>query len=72
MMMSSYVDGAAIGVMSGIPGLLPDQLFVIYQDPEHLQDGDGRVKLIEHNLVLLVEFVHLVHDVFLKSSHKIL
>ena len=58
--------------MSGVPGLLPAQLLLIDEDTEHLQNGHGRVHLIEQYLVLLVELIHLILDILREAAHQVL
>ena len=70
--MRGYINGARIGIMSRIPGLLPSQPFLIDQDSQHLQNRDCRVHFVEQNLVLLIKLVHLVLDIFGKAAHQIL
>ena len=58
--------------MSCVPSVLPGKLLLIYENPEHLQQRQSRVCLIEQNLNLLMKLLQLIIDVLLEPSHKIL
>jgi hypothetical protein len=45
------------GVVHNIPGLLVWQLLIINEDPEELDGADGRVSVVELNLIELGELI---------------
>jgi hypothetical protein len=62
-------ESAGVCIMGGVPSSLPIEFLLVYEDAQGFKDGNCAVEFTQHNLVFFVEFVHLVHDVFLKSPH---
>ena len=70
--MSGDINGATECVMGSVPCLLPNELLFINKDSKHLKYRNSRVQLVEQYLILLIELIHLIHDVFLKPPHQVL